>query len=442
MRILIIDKEGCSLDWTIRCQAEGHKVKWYMPKRTEYMENMYDAIGKGIVERVSDPREWYRWADLIFTTDNTRWLEPMAQWKKAGWPVIAPSPAAAAWEINRTIGQQVLKKAGIPIIEGKTFHDYDLAEAYVKREMERFVSKPCGDEEDKSLSYVSKSPADMIFMLERWKKLGSLKSEFILQKFVGGVEMAVGGWFGPGGFNQGWVENFEHKKFMNDDLGVATGEQGTVIRKVAKSKLADKVLKPVEDQLAALDYVGYVDVNCIIDDKGNPWPLEFTMRPGWPLFNIEQAVHIGDHAEWLLDLAQGRDAKNWDLDTIALGVVMSIPDYPYSHITRKETNGIPIYGMKELTDPSVHPCYMMMGEAPIERDGKIVKEQMLLSAGDYVLVTTGTGKTITQAKKGAYQTLKRLSMPNSPMYRTDIGNRLKKQLPLIQQHGYALGMEF
>lgn len=439
MRILVIDSNASALDWSIRCIADGHQVKWYVPPKDIGPRDFYKDVGKGIIERVDNPHDWYRWADLILFTDNTKLIPLADAWRKQGWPVIAPSVETAAWELDRDMGMKIFKKAKVETIPGRAFHDYDSAIAYVKKEMDRFVSKPSGDA-DKALSYVAKSPEDLVYMLQRWKKTNKLKGDFILQKFVGGIEMAVGGWFGPGGFNQGWCENWEFKKLMNDDLGCATGEQGTVVRYVNKSLLAKRVLQPVEDQLHAANYVGYVDVNCIIDEAGNPWPLEFTMRPGWPLFNIQQPLHSGDHAEWLYDLAMGKDAKNFKINDVAVGVVLSIPDYPYSHLTRKEVTGVPVYGYKDNED--IHPCEMMKGIAPQEKDGKILDLPCMVTAGDYVLVTTGTGSTVSSAKSKAYKTLKNLKVPNSPMYRTDIGKRLQKQLPDLQKMGYATGLSY
>lgn len=436
MRILIIDPQAASLDWAMRCMKDGHQVKWLVKNDAKVAK-----VGNGIVARIDDLYEWFKWPDMVFYADNTLWLQAVEQWKKRGVPVIGPSPAAVEWELDRDVGMKVLKKAGIAVPPTKEFTDYDSAIAFVKKNMLRYVSKP-SDSPDKALSYCAKSPADMVYMLERWKRLNKLKNPFILQEFKPGIEMAVGSWFGPGGFSRGWCENWEFKKLMNDDKGVATGEQGTVVRYVSKSSLADKVLKPIEDQLAALDYVGYIDVNCIITDDGTPWPLEFTMRPGWPTFNIQQALHKGDHAQWLLDLAEGTDAKNWEMDTIAVGVVMSIPDYPYSHLTRKEVNGVPLYGMTPENAANVHPCEMMMGEAPHEVNGKVVSQPCLVTAGDYVLVASGTGATVSEAKKAAYRIIEHLSLPNSPMYRTDIGNRLKKQIPKLQAMGYAAGMQY
>ncbi len=436
MKILIIDPQAASLDWAMRCQQDGHKVKWLVKN-----DEKVAKVGKGIVERINDLYEYKHWPDLVFFADNTLWLQAGDMWRARGVPVVGPSPRSVEWELDRSVGMKVLKSAGIATPPTKEFNDYDTAIAFVKKTMLRYVSKP-SDSPDKALSYCAKSPADMVYMLERWKRLNKLKNPFILQEFVPGIEMAVGGWFGPGGFNRGWCENWEFKKLMNDDLGVATGEQGTVLRYVRQSLLARKVLQPLEDQLARLGYIGYIDVNCIIDAGGTPWPLEFTMRPGWPTFNIQQALHTGDHAQWLMDLTTGKDSRNLLLDEIAVGVVMSIPDYPYSHLTRKEVNGVPLYGLTPENSRHVHPCEMMQGEAPHEEGGKILSRPCLVTAGDYVLVASGTGPNVNAAKKAAYGVLKQLSLPNSPMYRTDISNRLKKQLPELQAMGYATGMMY
>ena len=198
--------------------------------------------------------------------------------------------------------------------------------------------------------------------------------------------MAVGGWFGLGGFSKNFCENWEFKKLMNDDLGVATGEQGTIVRYTEESKLADKVLKPLEEYLYALGYTGYIDVNCIVDEKGTPWPLEFTMRPGWPLFQIQQALHRGDPAEWMLDLLNGKDTLRVSKE-IACGVVISIPDYPYSRLTKKECSGYPLWGIDQQdATTNIHLSEVQIGKAPnMEGDKVKLDTSMYVTAGDYVL---------------------------------------------------------
>jgi len=85
---------------------------------------------------------------------------------------------------------------------------------------------------------------------------------------------------------------------------------------------------------------------------------------------------------------------------------------------------------------------MMMGTAPKKVRDHFVDIPMLVTAGDYVLVMSGTGPDVKSATDSVYRRLDRLVVPNSPMYRTDIGRRLRKQLPLLQAKGYATGMEF
>jgi phosphoribosylamine--glycine ligase len=436
MRILCVDPFGEALDFTMRCQKDGHDVRLGI-KLDEKTKN----IGKGLVQVVDDYRKWARWADIVFMADNTLYTHDLDRWRAEGIKIVGASIEAAEWEVNRSTGMKVFEKAGIATASCKEFKSYDDAIAYVKREDRRFVSKVVdGGVADKTLSYCSKSPEDMIYMLQRWKKLQKLAGAFVLQEFIAGVEMAVGAWFGSGGFSAGWCENWEFKKLMNDDMGVATGEQGTILRYVRSSKLARRVLQPLQGALQRIGYVGYVDINCIIDDAGTPWPLEFTMRPGWPTFNIQMALHDGDHAQWLLDLWNGKDARNWRMNEVAAGVVVSIPDYPYSHATKREVTGVPVYGVEDWEH--VHPCQMMLGSAPQKFLKKFVDSPMIVTAGDYVLVMSGTGPDVKSATDSVYRRLDKLVVPNSPMYRTDIGRRLRKQLPLLQAKGYATGMEF
>jgi phosphoribosylamine--glycine ligase len=439
MKLLIIDPYGDALDLSIRAKRDSHQVKHFI--RSPLTKP--NVIGKGLVELVPGFESYLKWADVIFCADNTLYLHELAAYRKRhGTLIVGPTPEAAQWELDRELGQKILKLHGVPTIPYKVFNNYDKAAAFVKKENRRFVCKPCGNELDKSLSYLAKTPADMLYMLERWKKAGKHKGSFLLQDFVEGIEMSADGWFGPGGFNRGWSESFEFKKFMNDDKGPNTGEQGTVLRYVAQSKLAAKVLTPLEDPLAEMGYVGYVSVNCIIDDAGNPWPLELTMRPGWPTFNIEAAVRIGDSVEWLAMLAIGQDARNILLDSVALGVVLAMPDYPYSKSTKKDACGVPIYGLDEKTWPWVGACQLMAGSAPFEKEGKFSTQPCIVSAGDYLMVVSANGETVSRAKERAYKRVEKFTIPNSLMYRTDIGMRLKKQLPELQANGYATNLRF
>lgn len=428
MRVLIVDRAGDGmLDVAIRARAAGHMVKWFLGS----YDRVKRPVGKGLVDLVPDYREWERWADLVILPTNDRYMAEMAAWRKRGIPVIGGTPASALWEIDRLAGMQAFKKAGIKLPEYKEFRDYDSAIAYVKKQGRAFVSKPCWAEDNKALSYVGKSADDLIFMLGRWKrKYGRPKGPFILQEKVSGIEFAVGGWFGPNGWAGVWEENHEFKKLCAGDLGCNTGEMGTVMRFVRSSKLADAVLKPATDQLARLGYVGNVDVNCIVAEDGTPLPLEWTMRCGWPAFNIEQSLIDGDMMEFLADLAKGLDTRPpHRLNEVAVGVCAVIGDFPYSRETRKEVVGRPIWGA-EADDEHVHLCEAQMAEG------------QLMTAGDYVMVLTGTGDTVQAARRAVSRRLDRLEIAGGVFWRVDIGQRLSRELPQLQAHGFAKGLRY
>lgn len=441
MNLLIIDQFGLGLDLSIRALAAGHTVRLYI--RDNQKDKTRSEIGDGIVQRVSDWEVHMKWADLIFVTDNTVYVHQLERYRKQGYPIFGCNLEGQRWEQDREYGAAVHERAGIQTIPMQKFKKYDEAIAHVQKTGKRYVSKPLGDGE-KALSYVSKSPADLIFMLQKWKKENAYKGEFVLQEFHKGIEMAVGGWFGASGFSRNYLENWEFKKFMNGDLGVATGEQGTILRYTEESLLADRVLKPLEGFLHGIGYTGYIDVNCIIDDKGTPWPLEFTTRPGWPLFQIQTSLHRGDPIQWMLDMVDGKDTLKVK-GKVGCGVVISMPDYPYGNKSKKECSGYPLFGItEEDLIGNIHASEIKWGKAPsMEGDKVKMDTPMFVTAGDYVCTVTGLGDTVKDASERCYKTIKdKIDIPNSIMYRTDIGERLEKQLPELHKMGYCTDLEY
>ena len=437
MNILLIDAGSVCLDFGLRCLAAGHKVRAFIRHNKDGSRS---RVGDGgLMERVADWEAHMNWADLVFVTDNIFYIHSLERYRDKGYPILGPSVDTMRWEQDRQCGTDVFKQAGIKTIPSMEFSDYDQAIAHVMKTGGRFVSKPIGDGE-KALSYVSKSPADMIFNLLKWKKANAYKGSFILQEFHKGIEIAVGGWFGPGGFSRHFCVNHEFKKLLAGDLGVSTGEEGTIMYYEQESKLAETVLVPLEGMLKGLGYTGYIDVNCIIDSSGQVWPLEFTMRPGWPCFMIQQALHRGDPVQWMFDLLDGRDTLRVS-DKVACGVVITMPEYPYDkYFPVGDAVGYPLFDltMEDVTR-NVHLADVMCGVAPAMVDGKVkLRQEQFLTTGNYVCVVTGVGDTVEEARCDTYDRIKKkINIPNSIGYRIDIGCRLEEQLPVLRSQGYS-----
>ena len=78
----------------------------------------------------------------------------------------------------------------------------------------------------------------------------------------------------------------------------------------------------------------------------------------------------------------------------------------------------------------------MVGDKVVDLPGHV-------TCGDYTLVVTGTGQTITAARRSAYGAVDKIKIPNNPMWRLDIGaGRMKKHLPKLHAMGYAKGLEY
>jgi phosphoribosylamine---glycine ligase len=439
LKVLILDIEGggTGINLGLRAAAADHQVKYWMPTRAGRPR----PYGDGMLDK---PPEWeplMDWADLIVLTGNNKYASALAEYFGRGLPIFGANIKSAELELDRGKGQEILKRYGVRTIPYEVVDSPEQGISLIKETGKAYAMKPWGGDEDCSLTYVSSAPDDGIFTLEKWKREGLFKGQLMMQEKIDGIEMGVSGFFGPGGWSAAIEESFEHKKFLNDDLGANTGEMGTVIRHVTKSKLFNTVLDPVTDYLHSINYVGDCAINCMVDKKGTAWPMEFTMRLGWPDFNIRQEVINGDPVQWMKDLLDGKDTL--DVSTkIALGVVMAHGDFPTETTGPEPWADFPIYGLSEETSSHFHFQQVKKGKGFFWNNDKLFRPTMTLTAGVYVMVVSGSGRTVEGAAKAAYDAVGTVSWPSNVMYRTDIGKRLEAELPELQRHGFALGMNY
>jgi phosphoribosylamine---glycine ligase len=426
VRVLIFDQEYLGLNLALRAQAWEHDVRIWHPR-------LHDGspcpVGDGVLYKVDDWKPHVDWADLILNTGNAHYRNDFAPLFDKGYPVFGTNEVSAQLELDRYAGQLAFEKAGIPTLQYEVCANVDQAIKYVKTQKDGCAIKPWGGSGDKALSLVGKSAEDCEYVLQRWKAEKRIKGKLLCQARVDGIEMAAGGWFGPGGWAEPINETWEHKKHLAGDLGCNTGEQGSVLRYTKRSKLFEKVVRPLTEILHQMKFVGNCDVNCMIDGAGRPWPLEFTMRFGWPAINIMLALHEGDPIEWMLDLLHGKDTLRVSRD-IAMGVVMSHGRYPFTPNPWSHDVGWPIQGITPRNWTRICPQHMRKNGEQWE------------TAGEYVCVVTGVGPSVRAAGRAAYHVVCQLSWPHNYGYRIDIGRRMAECLPKLQSMGYAGGVEY
>jgi phosphoribosylamine--glycine ligase len=238
VRVLILDTELAGLDLALRCLDHDNEVMVF--------QQTAHPIGVGFpgLKRSSDLTAAMKWVGkdgLVVPTGNAKFVRDLDRYREFGFRIFGPTVQSAALEIDREAGMKAMKACGIDLPHYECFDSLDAAETFARKADQAYVFKPLGSEENKALTYVSESPADMVGWLQRQQARGMKVSKCMLQEKIDMLaEFGVSGWFGPEGFlPDKWQECFEFKKLMDGDLGPSTGEEGTVTQYVETSKLAE-----------------------------------------------------------------------------------------------------------------------------------------------------------------------------------------------------------
>jgi len=219
--------------------------------------------------------------------------------------------------------------------------------------------------------------------------------------------------------------NFEHKRLFPYELGPSTGEMGTFIYYTKSNPVFERTLLKMKDKLVASKYVGYVDINCIVNARGI-WPLEWTCRFGYPTISIQMEGITSEWGVFLSDLAQGKEAQLKTKKGYQVGVVVTIPPWPFEDekAFKKYSEGATILFRRQNRD-GIH-----IGEVKLEEG-----DWHIAGNSGYALVVTGSGATMADAIERAYQNVKNVMIPNM-FYRTDIGQRWARESDMLLSWGY------
>lgn len=400
--------------------ARGHQVRVFVE------DPDYQDVHRGLLHTTHDWQQDLQWireagddgviifecADKGYVQDNLR---------KEGFRVIGGSHLGDQLETNREFGQQTFRSMGLQTASSHSFSSYANAIHFLQQQQGRYVLKFNGANSARSRNYIGQleNSADMIALLKMYAKtaVDGIEPDFLLMQYLHGVEVGVGAYFNGYEFLEGVCIDFEHKRFFPGDLGELTGEMGTVVSYRGASKLFQAALSPLARQLAQSGYCGYINVNLIVNEKGL-WPLEFTSRFGYPGFAICQALHV---EPWELIFQHMLEKKNVTMPTKAgfsVGVVLTVPPFPYCQGYEELSKGEPIYIKPGLSCEDKDALHFAEVELV---DGVLITS----GASGYIGVVTGIGDTIKQATGEAYRIASHVVVPNL-RYRLDIGYRVRK----------------
>ena len=419
-KFLFVSGQALIHDLALQVKDEGHEVRYAILAKSE------KEVADGFLEKVDDWEAQADWADVIVFDDN-EFGGVAEKLRAAGKAVVGGTKYSDKLEDDRDFGQSEMKAAGMTILKSWDFDSFDAAADFIRANPDRYVVKPNGKaQNDKVLSFVGQEEdgKDLLLMLERYKKgWGGKIRSFQLQEFVSGVEVAVGAFYNGKDFVLPCLVNFEHKRMFNDDIGPSTGEMGTSAFWAGANTLFKETLGRMRDRLEG--YRGYVDINCIVNARGIH-PLEFTTRFGYPTVNLQVEGVLSKWGDFLHAIATGAPFEFRTKKGFQVCVVVAVPPFPFvdPDAFRKYSEDAVVLFKREIKE-GLHPA-----------DVKLVEgDWRLAGSSGYALVVTGSGPTMQDARKEAYNRVKNIMIPNM-FYRTDIGERWSRDGDLLQTWGY------
>jgi phosphoribosylamine--glycine ligase len=419
-KFLFVSHDGLIHDLAWEVLKEGHAVKYCILSKKD------QDVADGLVEKVADWEAIKDWPD-VFVFDDTGFGDAAEKLRRDGRAVVGGTRASDRLEEDREFGQSEMKAAGLITLPYWDFDSFDTAIDFIRKTPDRYVVKPNGKaQNDKVLSFVGQEEdgRDLVTMLDHYKKgWGSKIRSFQIQKFVTGVEIAVGAFFNGKDFLLPAFVNFEHKRMFNDDIGPSTGEMGTTAFWTGENALFRKTLARMKERIQG--YVGYIDINCIANAHGI-FPLEFTTRFGYPTINLQIEGVLSKWGEFLWAMAKGEPFELRTKRGFQVAVVVAVPPFPFvdPDAYRKYSEDAVVLFKREVRE-GLHPC-----------DLKLVDGDWRLAGNSgYALVVTGSGPTMQDDRREAYNRVTNIMIPNM-FYRTDIGERWQRDGDLLQTWGY------
>ena len=421
MRFLGIGETADLGDMYLRLLRAGHEVRVFMSD-----EDSQDVM-QGMLSFTADWRtelDWIQQAGrdgiILFETASAGTTQDTL--RRDGFNVIGGSALGDRLEQERGYAQQLLSDLGLKTAWTREFKTFDDAVSFVTKSPGRYVFKLNGSNWPSTRNYVGQMDdgADMIALLvaarNNWN-LGESPS-FVLMQHVAGVEVGVGAFFNGENFLGPPNLDWEHKRFFPGDLGELTGEMGTVVTYRGAQKLFDASLAHLAPLLRESGYVGYINLNTIVNRDG-VWPLELTCRFGYPGFPILDSLHSEGWDSIFAALVARDRLTIKTMDGFSVGVVLTVPSFPYSDGYSELGRGTPVSFRNTMTEEDRDSLHY--GEVTLS-NGQLATAGMI----GYVMVVTGLGTTVEEARDAAYDRVQKVVIPNG-RYRNDIGERFIRE---------------
>ena len=359
------------------------------------------------------------WADAhkdveytVIAPDDPLALGLADELESRGHRVFGPDKKAAAIESSKAFAKELMKKYGIPTAKYEIFDRYEQALEYVRSAPLPVVLKADGLALGKGVLICStEAEAEeglKEIMLDR--KFGVAGNKVVVEEFLEGPEVSVLA-FTDGKTIVPMVTSCDHKRAFDGDKGLNTGGMGTFSpAPFYGEKCADEVMKKIMlPTMAAMNAEGRTFKGVLyfglMKTKDGMKVIEYNSRFGDPETQVVLPMLKTD----LLDIFEAvTDERLADIrieweEGACVCVVLASGGYPVKYEKGK------VIEIGAL-DPDVF----------LYHAGTAVKDGKLVTAGGRVLGVSAKGATVEEARKKAYENVRKISF-DGMHYRTDIG---------------------
>ncbi|HED8495383.1 TPA: phosphoribosylamine--glycine ligase [Campylobacter coli] len=395
-------------------------------KRVDENLEFYFALGNGATESLGtnlnfkDPVVLATYAkekefDLCIVGSESFLAEGVVDiFKQHNIPIFGPTKAAAMLETSKSFMKSFLKKYRIKTAKFLNTNDIEKAKNFILSLTPPIVVKADGLCAGKGVIIVKTheeaiEEASKMLSGESFGEAGKL---IVVEEFLDGFELSIFAVCDGNDFVLLPAAQ-DHKKLLDGDKGPNTGGMGayapsslaneSLLRKIQKDIIIPTLagMKKEGSEFCGVLFIGIM----VVGNK--PYVLEFNVRFGDPECEVLMPL-IENPLELILATTQKRlrHTKIKIKKDYAVGVVCASENYPYKSSPKSE---ISITNIPENT----HISYA----------GVSLEDGKLMADGGRVLVCVGTGSSIEEAQKKAYELCENVHFKGK-QFRKDIAHQV------------------
>jgi phosphoribosylamine--glycine ligase len=353
-------------------------------------------------------------ADLtVVGPDNPLALGIVNLFQKHGLRIWGVNQRAAQFESSKVFSQKFMEKYGIPTAAAGTFDDVAAAKQFAAS-LGKCVVKADGLALGKGVLICADAAEAERAVEESMvnQTFGAAGARVVIQEFLEGVEVSLHA-LCDGRTAKLFPTSQDHKRALDDDLGLNTGGMGTYsptpfLTETQLAEAARVILDPFLRGCAAegIDYRGILYPGVMLTKTG-PKVLEFNARFGDPETQVYLTRLENDLLE-LLDASVSGTLEKHELGWSPLAsvcVVMASGGYPGNYAKGKVITGL--------------DAANALPNTKVFHAGTALKAGQIVTNGGRVLGVTALGKDLKSAQTAAYAAVEKIHFEGAH-FRRDI----------------------